>query len=462
MRMKFIGREKELSALEKQYASEKFEFSVVYGRRRIGKTYLIQKYIQEKPAIYFMGVEAGASNNLEGMSKAVHRFTGNEGMAPFQSYGDLFSYLGKLSDKQRLVFVIDEYPYLASASPEISSIIQQYCDHDWKGSQLHLILCGSSMSFMEHQVLGIKSPLYGRRTAQYCLRPFTYFESAQYLAAMPKEEIAILHCATGGVADYLSYIDQKSSLEANIISLFLESNGRLYEEPSNILKQELREPRVYNDILDAIANGASKSNEIASKIHIQTSALNRYMDSLLELGIVKKEKPVGKAESRRTHYRIVDGCFRFWYRFVMPNQSAIMLGLSKSIYKKVISPHLSEYMGQGFEEIFMDYFDRWNKEESLPDLVTERGRWWGNNPKERREEEIDLLGKGTQVTFFGEAKWRNERIDLNVVKELEEKSQLIQAKERFYILFSKTGFTQGATNYSSGRKDILLITFIDS
>ena len=257
--MNFVGRSRELMNLDKQFNNRRFEFSVIYGRRRIGKTWLIRKFIENKPAIYFTGVEAGALTNLESMSKAVHRHFGQEGLSPFRSFADLFDYLADYTQKNQLIFVIDEYPYLASASPEISSLLQRYCDHEWQSSQLHLILCGSSMSFMERQVLGAKSPLYGRRTAQYHLKPFNIFESLSYLSSMTKEDAAILHAATGGVAEYLSFVDQKRSVAENLTELFLNSNGRLSEEPSNLLKQELREPRVYNDILDAIANGDRKS-----------------------------------------------------------------------------------------------------------------------------------------------------------------------------------------------------------
>ncbi len=459
--MFFVGREQEISGLERQFARRQFEFSVIYGRRRIGKTWLIRKFIEGKPAIYFTGIEAGAATNLESMSRVVHQHAGQAGLSPFQSFADLFVFLAEYAKSRQLVFVIDEYPYLAAAAPEVSSILQRFCDQEWKETQLHLILCGSSMSFMERQVLGIQSPLYGRRTAQYHIKPFSWFETEVFLQPMAKEDAAVLHCATGGVAEYLSYVDTRAKLEENLTSLFLDSSGRLFEEPSNLLKQELREPRIYNDILDAIANGASRSNEIATKTHLQTGALNRYLDALCDLGIISREKPMLNPQSRKTLYRISDGCFRFWYRFVMPNLNAIMSGLGSQVCRRLVLPAIPGFMGQGFELIFFDYFDRWNARGELPDLATDRGRWWGGNPDERREEEIDLLATGLQVTFFGEAKWRTEKVDADTIRDLERKSRLIEAKERTYILFSKTGFTRDAEQYAQGRKDIRLETFLE-
>ena len=460
--MDFIGRSQELKSLEEQFNSRRFEFTVIYGRRRVGKTWLIRKYVENKPAVFFTGLEAGASPNLESMSKAVHKFTGQTGQSSFRSFETLFDFLAEYARSSPLVFIIDEFPYLAAAAPEISSLLQRYCDHEWQNTRLHLILCGSSMSFMERQVLGTKSPLYGRRTAQVRLSPFTFFETRSFLSAMSMEDAAILHAATGGVAEYLSFVDPSHSLADNLTGLFLSSKGRLFEEPSNLLKQELREPRVYNDILDAIANGASRYNEICTKIHIQSGALSRYLEALCDLGITEKEQPMLSPGSKKVVYRIEDGCFRFWYRFVMPNTDAIVSGLGSQVYEQIVAPALSSFMGQGFERIFFDYFDRWNQNGELPGLVTARGRWWGNTAVDRREEEIDLLGVGTNFLVFGEAKWRNERTDMGVIQDLERKGQLFLAVSRHYILFSRSGFTEGAQRYASERDDIRLVVLLDA
>ncbi len=459
--MKFIGRKRELQELDRQYRSDVFEFSVIYGRRRIGKTWLIRKFVEDKDAIFFSGLEASWISNLESMSHAVHQFFGQEGLPAFRDFSSLFTYLGRQARDRRLVFIIDEYPYLAGAAKEISSVLQRLCDHEWINSKLHLILCGSSMSFMERQVLGVKSPLYGRRTAQIKLQPFTWFESRQYLREMMLEDSAILHCATGGVAEYLSFIEPDATLADNLTRLFLVSSGRLYEEPSNLLKQELREPRVYNDLLDAIASGSSKSNEIATKAHLPSSAMNHYLDSLIDLNIITKERPIQNEQSRKTIYRIQDGCFRFWYRYVMPNLNAINAGLGQQVYSKIVQPDLANFMGQGFEQIFFDAFDWWNQAGQLPDLFVKRGRWWGNNPVEKREEEIDLVATGTKMICCGEVKWHNEKTDVNIIRQLEKKSLLLKGNQYCYIVLSRSGFTEHAIRYAEKRTDIMLRSLVD-
>ncbi len=223
------------------------------------------------------------------------------------------------------------------AHPELSSLLQRFCDHEWKNTKLHLILCGSSMSFMETQVLGIKSPLYGRRSSQIKLQAFRFQETSQMLSAFDKESIAILHVAMGGIPDYLSYIDSKIPMSENL-KLFFDPNGRLFEEPKNLLLQELREPKTYNDILGAIANGSSKHNDIAQKTGLQSGTLSRYLESLISLGIINKLYPLENHNKRRTVYRIHDGSFRFWYRFVANNISAISLGLGAQVWRSKWNP----------------------------------------------------------------------------------------------------------------------------
>lgn len=457
--MAFIGRQRELELLQAHFRSDGFVFDVIYGRRRVGKTRLIREFIAGKPAVYFMGIEANAKANLEGMSRALHAHTGQMDLSPYSSFEGLFEALMQLSRDTRLVFVIDEYPYLAAAVPEISSILQRFCDHDWQGTQLHLVLCGSSMSLMEQQVLGAKSPLFGRRSAQILLMPFTFFETRQMLPKFSIIDCAVLHDVTGGIPEYQRYINPGDNLKGNLTQMFLSPGGRMFEEPSNLLKQELREPRVYNSILDAIASGASKNNEIATKAGMDSPALNRYLASLESLAIVRREKPLGESQSRKTIYRIADGSFRFWYRFVQPNLSAVMSGLGSQVYDRMVLPRLNDYMGQGFENIFLDFFDRYQAEGRLPDLAGARGRWWGNNPVRKREEEIDLLAFGQEITFFGEAKWRNEPMMAEVIRDLERKSLLIPSRKRHYLLFSKSGFASSALDYSRPRTDITLIPF---
>lgn len=458
----FVGRERELNKLNAMYQSEQFEFAVFYGRRRVGKTTLIREFIRDKEAVYYMAVEGTQRENLAGMSKAL--LTGVEGkrVTPeFADYGMLLDYIDEVARSgRRMIIVIDEFPYLAAAYPAISSMLQSHIDQCWKDSQLFLILCGSSMSFMETQVLGYKSPLYGRRTGQFKIHPFTFFEAGRMLENFSQEDRAILYGVTGGIPEYLARVNKKESVDENLIRLFFDENGRLFEEPENLLKQELREPMTYHSIIAAIAGGASRLNEIAVKTGLETSGCSNQIASLIALGIVKKETPVSEsAASRRTLYGLNDNMFLFWYRFVRPNTSSIICGVGENIYQVTVKPQMNDFMGKVFEEICRQYLYLPKIYETLPFPMGNIGRWWGNNPKEKRQEEIDIMSEQDNSALFGECKWRNEPLDMETVYTLLRRGELFHYEQKYYYLFSKSGFTQAVSDYVATKTEINLISF---
>jgi AAA+ ATPase superfamily predicted ATPase len=458
----FIGRSTELKKLNEMYASDSFECVIIYGRRRVGKTTLIKEFIKDKHAIYFLAREADGGVNLTGFSKDVYAVTAEElrGNAFFSDWEKAFDYLYQISKDTRLILAIDEYPYLAGGHRPLSSIIQAHIDNHLKDSKLFLILCGSSMSFMEKQVLGYKSPLYGRRTAQFKIMPFDFFESLPFLEGFNKEEKATLYGFAGGIPEYLNKINPAKTVRDNIIDLFLTPSGYLYEEPSNLLKQELRDPSTYNGIIEAIAEGASRLNEIATKCGMESNKCAKYLASLIALGIVKKEFPVtDSATSKKSIYRLDDLMFRFWYRFVFPNMSGIASGLGEAIYDFDVEDKLSAYMGLVFEEICKQHLLGEAKQNALPFFVGKLGRWWGNNPKERRQEEIDILTFRKESALFCECKWTKAPVDIDVLDELRAQSALFSYTRTWFWLYAKTGFTDRLTQEAEALDNVRLIRF---
>ena len=250
----FIGRQRELSSLEKLYNSDKFEFAVIYGRRRVGKTALISKFIEGKDAIYFIGVESNEKQNLENFSRSIMEFASSQAPGSFfPSMQSALEYVFKLSESRRIILAIDEYPYVARASKSLASTLQLLIDRYKDNSKLMLILCGSSMSYMEDKVLSYKAPLYGRRTAQMKILPFDFEETCEYLQDFSSDDKALIYGIVGGTPQYLLQIDDNLSVEENIKDLFLNPVSFLYEEPTNLLKQEVREPAVYTAVISAIA-----------------------------------------------------------------------------------------------------------------------------------------------------------------------------------------------------------------
>ena len=457
----FIGRNTELKKLNEMYFSNNYECAVIYGRRRVGKTTLIKEFIKDKKAIYFLAREADGAVNLTGFSNDVYSVTAKEfkGNSFFADWEKAYDYIYNISKDERLVLVIDEYPYLAGGFRPISSILQAHIDNQLKDSKLFLILCGSSMSFMENQVLGYKSPLYGRRTAQFKITAFNFFESLHFFDRFGKEDKAILYGVTGGIPEYLVKINPNKTVKENIIDLFLTTSGHFYEEPSNLLKQELREPAVYNGIIEAIAEGASRLNEIATKCGIESNKCAKYLKSLISLGIVRKEIPVTESSSKKSIYLLDDMMFRFWYRFVFPNMSGIVSGLGNAIYDLEVQENLSAYMGLIFEEICKQYLIEEAKKNSLPFLIGNIGKWWGNNPKEKRQEEIDVLAYRKDNAIFGECKWTNAFVDIDVLFDLQAQSELFHYKNKWLWLFAKKGFTDRLIKEAEKYQNIKLVTF---
>lgn len=465
-RCMFVGRKRELDKLNTLYAGDSFEFAVVYGRRRVGKTTLIREFLKDKESVYYMAVEGTKKENLRGLSAAFlmqgkNNAPAAESYVEFRDYEAALAYIDLLAgENRRIVIAIDEYPYLAASYPTISSLVQKHIDECWKDSRLFLILCGSSMSFMEEQVLGYKSPLYGRRTAQFKIRPFTFWEAGEMLKDYSAQDRALLYGVTGGIPEYLSRIDGTKDVHENIIRLFFDESGRLFEEPINLMKQELREPMTYHSIISAIASGASRLNEIATKTGLESGGCSNQLSSLIALQIVKKEVPMTQnANSRSTLYSLEDSMYLFWYRFVRPNSSSIMCGVGRQIYETVVMPQNDDFMERIFETICRQYLFLPEIYGKLPFPIGQIGRWWGNNARARRQEEIDLMAISGETVLFGECKWRNEKIGRQVVERLLERGELFQYPEKYYYIFSKTGFKEETTQYCSEKERVYLISF---
>lgn len=457
----FIGREQELKTLNRLYNSNKFEFTVIYGRRRVGKTVLIREFIKNKDVIFFTGVETNLKQNLDNFSKCIMEFnTGLSGDLSFSSFQSALEYVFELSKEKRLILVIDEYPYVARASQSLASTLQFLIDKNKDNSRLFLILCGSSMSYMEDHVLAYKAPLYGRRTAQLKISPFDFFEACRCFGSLSNEDKALAYGIAGGTPQYLMQLDEHLTIEENIKNMYLNPASFIFEEPNNLLKQEVREPAIYNAVITAIATGSSRVNEISGKIGEDTSVCASYIKNLVTLGIIKKESPYGEKSTRKTIYSIEDNMFRFWYRFVPENISIISRGAVELAYNR-IAPELSVYMGGVFEEICKQYLWKLLLEGKCAVNFNDIGRWWGTNPKTRTQEEIDIMGADKDCALFGECKWTNEKVGLGVLERLAERSALFNYNKKHFYLFAKNGFTKGCTDKANEMNNVTLITYED-
>ncbi len=441
----FIGRERELDRLDRLYQTEIFQLPVIFGRRRVGKTSLIAQFTSSKPTIFFTAVEGSATLNLRNLSQAIYQLDHPDAdptLAPvFQEFQTAFEAIFERGRAARLVFVIDEFPYLAQCDPSVSSVLQMLIDRHRDTSHLFMILCGSSLSFMREQVLGEKSPLYGRRTAQFEIMPFDFFDAMRFVPRTDPADAVAYYGMVGGIPLYLNELDDTASLLENIERVMLDPTSLLFEEPTNLLKQEVRKAPLYNSIIAAIAEGKTTSNEIATTVGVPTSEATYYLKELQRIGLVRRVEPI-VAVRRRSYYALTDNLFRFWYRFVLPNRPVIERGMTGRALAR-IAARLPEYLGPVFEQVCGDWLWRMNVDEGHELEFDDLGTWWGPNPATRTEEEIDIVCTTDGApSLIAECKWKRDDVDAAVLRKLNERGGLIGADVRTErYLFARSGFS---------------------
>lgn len=453
----FVGRDKELESLNKLYDQDKFQMVVMYGRRRVGKTTLILKFIEDKPTIFFTAQEANDTINLRMFSQKIYTFFGfPKGTSAFESWNDAFEFLADKAKTQKFVLAFDEFPYASAENKSLKSILQNCIDHNLKETQMFMILCGSHVGFMENEVLGYKSPLFGRRTSQIRLEGFDYLDASKMMNSFSNEDRIRFYSCIGGTPHYLAQINQNETFEENIKRLYFDISGYLYNEPIMLLQQELREPAMYNSIVSAIAAGASRLNEISTKISEDSSKVNKYLKTLIDIGIIFKQYPFGEdpLSSRKGIYKISDNCYNFWYRFVFLNCAEIESGNGDIIAEnEVFGEGLSSFIGKpAFEQICLQYMLRKNKKGDLPFVATSHGMWWGNDPIKRQQADFDIVfaNRKEKKIILGECKWRNSVNVIEEINSLIDKKHLMQRYDDFYYyLFTKANYSKEAEKLKS-------------
>lgn len=457
----FIGRKKELDLLEDKYLENQFNLFIVYGRRRVGKTTLLKKFCENKESLFFVGEENNDKLSLKRFSQIILKhYSLSDLFDTFDTWEKAFSFLSEKATVKELIVVLDEFPYLARANPSLPSILQNIIDEKLKNTKLFLILCGSSMSFMEKEVLSYKSPLYGRRTGNILVNPFGFYDSEKIFPTYSREDRFKAYSILGGIPQYLEAFNPSQSLEKNIKDNILRKGSLLYEEPKFLTMQEFRNPALYNSIIETVADGYTKLNQIASKIGEPADKTAKYMTSLLDLKIVERIHPTGsKKNTKKSLYRIKDNFFRFYYYFITKNYSLLEQDMIDYVYEHAIEPYLSTFFGQSFEEVCKEYLMLENKKRNLPFVFAQIGNWWGNNPYKKKEEEIDILAINDKQCIIGECKWRNRKMNKQVFEKLFEKSQLLPYEEKYFYLFSKSGFESDLKNSASKKNNLTLIDF---
>lgn len=466
----FVGRDKELVALEQHYATGRFEMAVIYGRRRVGKTALISEFVKGKPCLFFTAQEKSNEINLRGFSEKAFEFFSMGGSLP--SFGTWESALSFVAERAReyslpFVFVFDEFPYAAKAHPALPSAFQIAVDHEFSGIDMTMILCGSNQGFMESEVLGSKSPLYGRRTMQIRLRPLDFFAALPLLGGSSAEDKVRFYAAFGGTPYYLEQIDRDANFAENVSRLFFNPYGLLFREPEMLLRQELRETALYSSILDAVAAGATQPKLIAERAGVEQNSIGKYLTTLSGMGLIRRDVPFGENpdRSRSGIWHIDDPFFAYWYRFVSPYIDAIDQGAGNAIAGRAARPEMLEtYVGGQFENICMQWVYRKNAMGDLGFLAAIFGKWWGGDPTLREQVDIDVVASDSQGhdLLAGECNWRNSFDETDAIETLEHRAGIIaKSARRHYVLFTKRPVSDGTRKKAADRGDLQIVTADD-
>jgi len=439
--MTFYDREDELDTLTAAVESPGSDFVVVYGRRRVGKTELLKEFCANRPHIYFLAAQEAEHRQREKFLDQVADYF-DERVPRIDGWDEAFEYLGEKLQRKDLVVVIDEFPYLVEENDSLPSYIQAFVDQALDGTDSMLVLCGSSVSTMESEILGHEGPLYGRRTAQLDVTPFS-FQQAREVISYNITDAVRSYAVTGGTPMYLTLFDYDQSLAANIRSHVLSPSAVLYNEPEFLLRTELRTPARYMSILEAVALGHTTPNEISGATGIDSGPLSKYLQTLRRLRLIERDVPVtasGK-KSKRSRYRVADEFLRFWFRYVEPHRSTIEEA-PEIVYDGTIEPDLPTHVATTFEDVCQEAVWEGIRRGAF-EPYSEVGRWWYG------EEEIDIVGlaPNDDRVLLAECKWTTDPVGEDLVESLRAKAEHVRwgpsDRDEQFALFSKNGFVDG-------------------
>ena len=457
---RFINREAELKTLNDEYINKETSFTVIFGRRRTGKTTLIQEFLKNKPSLYYIADTQNEKIQIQRFQEQLADTFNDEFFRKLkvENWEIIFEYLEKkLKSDTKFILAIDEFQYLVKSNKNFSSVFQRIYDAEFKKKNIMIIICGSLLSMMYNEVLSYTSPLYGRRTSQINLKqiPFKFYQ--KFFPEKTKEELINFYSVTGGIPKYIEFFYECKNIFSAIERDILNKNKFLYMEPRFLLHEEVNEVSTYFSILDIIADGNHKFNKITDKLGVQTNNLTPFMKKMIELDIVEKKVPITEdnpKKSKKGLYFIKDNFLKFWFRYVFPNQSYLEIENRKFVLDKIRSD-FKLYVSTVFEDICAEKL--W--EIKFPFMIKKCGKWWDKNT------EIDVVALGENEIIFGECKWSKKHIGINILEELKEKSKQVSWKKNtrkeYFILFSKSGFSIELSKLSEKKNNVFLMDVED-
>lgn len=476
-RPEFVNRERELAELRALSERPGPQMALLYGRRRVGKTFLLDRAWRELQPFYFLAADTTAERNRRDLLRELSLWSGDE--IPVEDYPNwrtLFRLLASLAADQPLVVVLDEFQYLMESEEGVVSQLTAIWDREVGNRDLTLVLCGSEVSTMSKLQAG-DSPLYGRLNWMHRLRALDYRDAARFFPGRDERAWAYLYGIVGGVPRYLTALGVDEPPDEAVARTFLSPRGEIHLQMENLIEQErgIREPAAYRAVLDAVARGNTETNEIAQAAGLQDNPIKarRALETLEELELIERERNFGAGNRAAWHNRIADPALRFWYRFVHPNRSRLQSGDPLQVWRESVAPYLDDYMGKVFEELCRQGLRRYGRQWGYADIA-EWGRWEGQD-RNRRSIEIDLVARLTDKKILvGEVKWSSSPIDIDVHfrlrRNLEDlsisgqgwaKAALSEAESAGFLYVSAAGFTDAFQQRANEDSKIRLVTLED-
>jgi len=461
----FWDREKEIAFLEDQYQQQGSNLVVLYGRRRVGKTTTVARFSADKPSILYLADRSMETTLQQRLLGSIARFLGDDllgQVAPPNWDWVVGQFVQRANLQRKIVLMIDEFQALAQVNSAFPSILQRLWDTQLQPLNIMLILCGSLVGMMYRTTLAYDSPLYGRRTGQLRMRPLTFSALRNAFPERSFNEMVALYAVSGGVPVYVQALTQ-GPLLAQIEKHVLNPGGRLYDEPRFVLSGEVSDTTTFFSILQVIAAGNRQQTSIAGKLGLSTGYLSSYTRMLLDLEVLERRLPItaDPQKSRRSLYYIGDHFFDFWFRYVYPYQAEIESG-RPAIALNAIQDSFDRYVSLPFEDCIRDWLWHLQDAGQLPFEMLKLGSWWN------KDTEIDIVGLNntTNDIVFGECKWSQQPVGLDVLKDLYNKAHQVpwhsQNRREWFVLASRSGFQESLVERAKrpgidGRRDVLLI-----
>ena len=462
--MDFFNRQDELKALEERWDSDRAEYMVIYGRRRIGKTELILRFADRRRCLYFEATSGTKNDHLADISELLAELTGRPLLRqqPLTSWGAVFAAIEEALESGPLVVALDEFQFVARQSADIGSQINRFWRRQKGNPNLFFVLSGSDVGFFEKEIVGYAASSYGRRTGSMRLRPFAPDQIAYFLPQWKPEDLVRAYAVFGGVPYYLENLNARQSLAQNIWRVILAPDGLLHEEPLFLFSQQsdLRQDSIYFSTLRAIAAGQTKRNEIAQRIGRSSDQTGEMLGRLAEMGLVKKVHPVTVANPDRTktvRYTIDDPFLRFWFAFVHPHAARLHSRESaKAHLERRVLPALDAFVAA---PTFETICQRWLRREVD---AAAAGSWWGSvkerpSGKDRpvnvlREIDTVAIDADGRVLAVGSCKWTAGKMPASEKALLERlvPSVVREDEEPDLYFFSRSGFSDKLRQEAAG------------